>query len=203
MEDFLSDPRRLREQAERWLGQKQSIRTPAQEAQTEKLAVEQQQLRLEEERYGQAYAAASMSFETYSTLMQRLNQKRQQLECEAAALRERASASEGARCFTPDTLVSLAERTLGTLKHSDRRTILRRLVERVVADPEDLTVLGRVPLGRDGAEEGALRPARAENMDANLPFELRIKPPKPDLGKNGYSTRFLINLVNESAMFGG
>jgi hypothetical protein len=32
-------------------------------------------------------------------------------------------------------------------------------------------------------------------MDANLPFELRIKPPTPDLGKNGYSAAFLNKLA--------
>ena len=85
--------------------------------------------------------------------------------------------------------------TILSLDFANRRLVVTQLVERVVADQSELVIVGKIPVAAH--REAGLRSDDTNRQNTNLPFELRLPMPPPDLGGRGYSPSYLARMVEQ------
>jgi hypothetical protein len=195
LREFLADPVRLREHAERWLAARETADTARAEVRNH-LEAERQKLQTEEERYAHAYGEGVLSFETYRSLGEQLAARHRSLEAEAMHRLPPEAGRVAGPVLSIDELVNGTRATLDGLDFTHRRAVVTDLVERVVADPEEVLIRGQIPVGVGGNVD--LRSNDANRGNANLPFELKLLLPAPDMGGRGYSTECLAHLARET-----
>jgi len=158
VEALLSDPERISKHAEKWL-KDQEQRANSEQAESTRALLEK--LRTEEERYARAYGTGIMSEEVYVERMRTLIQRRNTLK---------KKAEKEAQERTETVVISVSELTRETatllkkLDFSDKKAILRRVVERIEVDQKEATICGQIPLTQEqkvglNAEPWHRRPA--------------------------------------------
>lgn len=184
---LLTDPERLRQQAEQWLTGSRDTSGPAADT-AEHLAAERRRLREEEERYARAYGEGVLPLDLYRELAGQVAERHHRIEEQSAEL----SSSTGQlprRLPSLGQLVEWTQETIRTLDFANRRHVVTHLVARVTADQQEAIVVGSIPL--QVGERAGLRPNDTDGGDAILPFHLKAHLPEPDLGGRGYSPAFL------------
>jgi site-specific DNA recombinase len=186
--ELLADPGRLREQAERWLAEREQADT-ARTTAVNRLEAARQKLQTEEERYAHAYGEGVLSFEAYRSLGEQVASRRRRLEAEALQNLPPGSGGETGPVLSVAPLVVGTGATLEGLDFADRRAVVTQLVEKVVADSEAVLIRGQIPVGE--GRKGDLRSNNDHRQNATLPFALTVSLPAPDIGGRGYSTGYL------------
>lgn len=142
--ELMTDKKLVRAHAEQWVAKRKVRPTELSEDVQEEL----KQLSEEEQRYAKAYGEGVMPFETYKDFAENIKQKRKAL---------RAQADEDRKPMTGATL-SVEDMVAGTdswlpkFDFDDRRAVTRRVIKKVIAERDKVTVCGQIPLSQVGFE---------------------------------------------------
>lgn len=169
---LLREPDRLSRLAEEWLSRQRAA--GAEDVWSERrdaLDMALVETRREEERYATAFGRGLLTLETYERLTARVRGEIARLERELAEVGAPARAQEVTSDLTPPALAALAAATLESLATEDRQELVRSLVQQVIADREEIRVVGRIPLPADPER---LRSVHQYGGNTILPFEVAV-----------------------------
>lgn len=139
---LLTNPKLIEKQAIKWLENKK----PSEEAEVEKLKIEEFKLMTEEKRYTKAYGDGVMPEGIYKESMQSVQERRKALSHRQGALMiDKPSLPQ----IEPKELVKRALAALEGFNFEDRKYIVRKLIENVIATPEEATIWGHIPVTSD------------------------------------------------------
>jgi len=138
--EMLTNPELMLKQAERFLEKRQT--GGGDRSVMASIEREKEQLRVEEERYAKSYGEGLTSIEVYRSLNEGVNRRRDALDKQFASLH--ASNHDQHDEISAEDLVSLAQEVVSALDFSDRQYIVRQLVEKVVASPDEVVVTGHI-----------------------------------------------------------
>jgi chromosome segregation ATPase len=140
----------IKKQAERWVSNKTVKRVYADQS-VESLEKALANLKKEEQRYMKAYGAGLMSIEQLQDLLGGLKAKITSVESQINELKEQDRDIEVKIPTTElvDQFVKKAIEMLPKLTFDTRQAIVRKLVDKIVANQQELTVHGYLPLGKE------------------------------------------------------
>lgn len=136
--DLLSNPTLLKQQAKRWLNKP----SPALER-TDSIRTRLNGLDAEERRYTKAYGTGLMSERLYKQQAKDLLAMRSQLISELTVLETEA---ERRPQITVEQAIAGAKEVLRNLDLTDRKFIVRKLVDKIVATQKEATIWGHIPV---------------------------------------------------------
>lgn len=136
----MSNSALVKRQAKRWLASNNA--SPA------KLRIDEHNKRLnkldsEEKRYAKAYGLGYMSERLYKDQMQELIEERTELHNNIAKAEEELGEQPK---LSLEQLVDGAQKMLGNLVFTDKKAIIRKLVTKVKATPEEVIIWGQIPI---------------------------------------------------------
>lgn len=138
--ELLSNPKLIREQAERWLTQQSHQQTSID---VNSLEARLTELQNEQKRYVDAYGKGYIPEQLFTGKMA---ETKKQIE---AARKDIAEASKN-RGITGkidiELLIEKATRKIGDLKFEQKKFIIERVVDKIIADPKEITIWGHIPI---------------------------------------------------------
>lgn len=139
---MLNSPRTIQKQAERWL-RTQKLREQNQGNVLDDIKNEKEKLREEEQRYSIAYGQGIMPLEVYQTRMAELADKRKVLELKKVEVKPQINLRN---VISLKKLVRLAIEIIKTFDFSDKKHVIRQLVEKITADKKLVVISGHIPI---------------------------------------------------------
>lgn len=152
---LMSDPKLIKGQADRWFKQKNTKVTHA-DGSLEVLQKELDKLKKEEQRYLKAYGAELLTFEKLQDLVGDLKTKKESLEGQIRNYTEEMK-TEDIVMPSEDQIEAFAKKAmeiLPTLAFDIRMTIVRKLVDKIVASQQEMTIYGYLPIGKENEYVG-------------------------------------------------
>lgn len=141
IKELLTDPQLVRVQAERW----QQTASPL-ESQLKTLKKRLKALDDEERRYTKAYGQGVMSERLYKDNFHDTNTKRADIMSEVASI----EADLINKPVVPvEKLVDGVLKLVGNLNFTDKRTVVRKVVTKIVATKQEVTIWGLIPIPND------------------------------------------------------
>jgi len=147
MVEMLTNPKAIQKQAEGWL-QKQDTNN-LETHDTQDIQTEIANLDKEQERYSIAYGKGIMPIEIYEARMAEIAEKRKGLEIKRAKTKPQVNLRN---ILNPAKLAQMAIETIKNFNFSDKKHIIRQVVETIVADKKLVVVGGHIPLTDLGME---------------------------------------------------
>lgn len=138
IEQLLTNPDLVRQQAERW----QKDTSPL-ESQLEQLETRMKKLDDEERRYIKMYGQGHMPERLYKENVAELNEKRTKLLAEVAAVRDTLA---NKRPLPLEKMVDGVIELVGNLDFTDKKTVIRKLVTKIVATKKEINIWGQIPV---------------------------------------------------------
>lgn len=137
---LLTDPKLIREHAERWLNQQKSSNTSIDANVLEKRLRE---LENEQKRYVDAYGKGLLPEALFAEKMRETSIQKESTKQELAkASKNRGSAVK----IGIEQLVQKATRKIGELTFEQKKFIIERVVDKIVASPQEVTIWGHIPV---------------------------------------------------------
>lgn len=136
---LLTNPDLIRKHAQRWLDgrrdQKMSIDTLSLKSQLKELQNEQK-------RYVDAYGKGLMPEQLFADKMKETNRKIENITNDVA----KASKNRGITGkIDIEQLIQKATRKIGSLEFEQKKFIVERVVDKIIADPKEITIWGHIP----------------------------------------------------------
>lgn len=144
--EFIRDPERVKAQAERWFGKKMEVIDSPHERRLKEIEQEKNKLLLEEQRYSEAYGQNIMSFEAYRLMMDKVNQRCSLLDNEQIGLLEQNKVQRAGKNIPIDKVLECFNQWIEKADFTNREQIIREVVDKVTADPENLEIAGHLPV---------------------------------------------------------
>ncbi|MCL6096065.1 MAG: recombinase family protein [Patescibacteria group bacterium] len=147
---LMISPELIKKQAERWLNTKR-VKTINTGNSIEGLENELVKLKNEEERYLKVFGAELMSFENLQDFLAQIKTKREGIQGQIKALNEQ-SLNVPSQIPTSDQiniLVEQAKKYLPNLGFETKQAIVRKLVDKIVAKQNEMTIYGYLPIGKE------------------------------------------------------
>ena len=138
LKQLLSDPRLIRQQTERWLKNASPL-----QGQVDVLKTRLKALDDEERRYTKAYGQGIMSERLYKEQAKTLTTKRNQLNAELAALELELMEKPA---LSQEELIAGASKVLQSLDLTEKKSIVRKIVTKIVATQKEATIWGHIPI---------------------------------------------------------
>lgn len=138
--ELLSNPKLIREQAERWLTQHS-----AHETSTDIVSLETHltQLKNEQKRYVDAYGKGYMPEQLFANKM---NEIKKQIESTEKSMRDASKNRGKTGKIDIELLIEKATRKIGDLQFEQKKFIVERVVDKIIADPKEITIWGHIPV---------------------------------------------------------
>lgn len=98
-----------------------------------------------------------------------------------------------------DVLVAKATQKLGEVTFQQKKHIVERVINKVIASPQEVTIWGQIPLTAVLATgKVKYEPVhRYGEVLTQLPFEIKVNMPATDSGKRGYSNKLTRSIRNQ------
>ena len=98
-----------------------------------------------------------------------------------------------------DVLVAKATQKLGEVTFQQKKHIVERVINKVIASPQEVTIWGQIPLTAVLATRKVKNEPvhRYDDFITQLPFELKLTMPPTDRGGRGYSDEYVAKLIRE------
>ena len=95
-----------------------------------------------------------------------------------------------------DVLVAKATQKLGEVTFQQKKHIVERVINKVIASPQEVTIWGQIPLTAVLATRKVKNEPvhRYGEVLTQLPFEIKVQMPPTDSGKRGYSDTYINQL---------
>ena len=191
--DLLTDPELIRKHAERWLDAQTTHKTSVD---IESLNAQLIELQNEQKRYVDAYGKGLMPEQLFADKMKETNKQIESVNKDIA----KASENRGIiGKIDIEQLIQKATRKIGDLEFDQKKFIVERVIDKIIANPKEITIWGHIP-------SPALATVGKVNYDPQywysevliqLPFELNLAMPPTDKGKRGYSDEYVARTKNE------
>lgn len=137
---LLSDPKMIRKHAERWLEQR-TIQKTNTNSQTHNEALKS--LKNEQKRYLDVYGKGLIDEELFSLKMSETNKQIKTLSAQLA----NSSKNRGiVDKIDIEELILKAARKIGKLEFEQKKFIIERVIDKIVASPKEITIWGHIPL---------------------------------------------------------
>lgn len=137
---LLTDPKQIREQAERWLRARETNKTSVD---TQGLEKQLRELENEQKRYTEAYGKGILPKALFAEKMRETSKQKEHLEKELAE----ASKNRGRNVnIDIEQLVQKATRKIGDLAFEQKKFIVERVIDKIVASPQEVTIWGHIPI---------------------------------------------------------
>ncbi len=94
-----------------------------------------------------------------------------------------------------EKLVDGVLKLVESLDSTDKKLVIRKLVTKIVATKEEITIWGHLPVLAP-VEVGYEPINRHSKVLTQLPFELKLRMPNTDRGGRGYSNQLVASLAN-------
>jgi site-specific DNA recombinase len=140
-----------------------------------------EKLNEEEGRYLQVFGKGLSSFEVYEKQIKDLNSRRQSLQIEK---QEQKQTTEQVNFLVNLNIADMCKKAVRAIKEfgfTDKQALLRKIINKIVANQELAIVTGYIPLEREELNV-AFKRINRDCWDAiryGIPFELKIKLPPP------------------------
>lgn len=140
--ELLTEPKLIAKQAERWLKNKKS--QSGINLSNKDIGEEKQKLQNEEERYTKAYGEGLMSIETFKSVMADLKQRK------ILTVKEESETKKSNFNYnlSPQWLANEATKTIKKLDFSNKRAIVCKLIDRVIANANEIQIFGYIPVNK-------------------------------------------------------
>ena len=147
---LMSSPKLIRVQAERWI-EKKNTKTIHADGSIETLQRELDKLKKEEQRYLKAYGVALITFDKLQELIGDIKTKRMGIEGQISNLSEQSVTTSAIMPTTAqvEAFTQMALEVLPTLGFDIRQAIVRKLVDKIVASQQEMTIYGYLPIGKE------------------------------------------------------
>ena len=98
-----------------------------------------------------------------------------------------------------DVLVAKATQKLGEVTFQQKKHIVERVINKVIASPQEVTIWGQIPLTAVLATRKVKNEPvhRQTKVLTQLPFELKLAMPRPDSGQRGYSNQYVSSILEK------
>lgn len=137
---LLTDPSLIREHAERWLSQRQEIKS---ERGTDSLKSRHTELENEQKRYVDAYGKSLIPEQIFAEKMKELSKQISTIEIDIA----KASENRGVvGKIDIEQLIQSAARKIGSLEFEQKKFIVERVIDKIIASPQEFTIWGHIPV---------------------------------------------------------
>jgi site-specific DNA recombinase len=144
LQALLSDPERIEAHASAWLETQHKAAEATKATDLDQLS---EKLIAEEQRYAKAYGSGFMSEEVFNERMRDVLQRRKAL----TKKRQKAEATKLASVtISPKELAAKTSSLLKDLDFTDKKDIIRRVIQKIEVDQKEATVWGLIPLLSDG-----------------------------------------------------
>jgi len=140
-----------------------------------------------EARYAKMYGNGMMAESVYVTNFNELQARRDDLNTELSQLKASSSASS----MPPlEELLPSVIKLIEEMDFSDRKALIRNVVDKVIATKAGVTICGHIPL-KNTEKVGHELKYRHIKVPTQLPFELKLRMPSTDHGGRGYSDEYI------------
>lgn len=137
---LLTDPEQIRQHAERWLD-KQNSKEAA--VDTKLLEKQLRGLEKEQKRYVDAYGKGLLPEKIFAEKMRDTTKQKEIIEQEQV----KASKNRGVVAkIDVEQLVSKATRKIAELNFEQKKHVIERVIDKIVASPEEVTIWGHIPV---------------------------------------------------------
>lgn len=137
---LLTDPVLIREHAERWLA---TQKEPKLNKDSSELESQLRELLNEQKRYVDAYGKGLMPEELFAEKMSETKCQKESIEKELA----NASKNRGITGkIDVEQLIAKATRKIGDLAFEQKKHIVEKVVDKIIASPEEVTIWGHIPI---------------------------------------------------------
>ena len=137
---LLSDPALIRKHTERWLSTQTQSKTKYDAQDFEKQLTE---LENEQRRYVEAYGKGLMPETLFAKKMRDTNKQKESLEKERA----KASINRGIVAkIDIEQFIAKATRKIGDLAFEQKKHIVEKVIDKIIASPEEVTIWGHIPV---------------------------------------------------------
>ena len=152
---LMSSPKLIKAQAERWIKQK-NTKVIHVDGSRETLEKELDKLKKEEQRYLKAYGAELISFDKLQELVGDVKTKQVNIEGQLSNLVAQ-DVNVDAIVPSDEYINSFTKEALGLLPNLAfdlRQAIVRKLVDKIVASQQEMTIYGYLPIGKENNYDG-------------------------------------------------
>ncbi len=170
LRNYLSSPELIRKHLKRWLRSKKSS---ADENELSKLKQEQLALTEEENRYAKAYGEGIMSLEVYKKRIGDVKRKRKGIEVQIKAIKKSSKGLGVVLKENLEALVKKVQKVISSLNLTDKKYVVRKILEKVVVDRESVTMYGYLPITQESYID--LSYGHRDCWNVRLPFLLQCK----------------------------
>lgn len=137
--DLLTDPELIRKHAERWLDAQTTHKTSVD---IESLTTQLIELQNEQKRYVDAYGKGIMPEQLFADKMKETNKQIESVNKDIA----KASENRGIiGKIDIEQLVQKATRKIGDLEFDQKKFIVERVIDKIIANPKEITIWGHIP----------------------------------------------------------
>ncbi len=137
---LLTDPVLIREHAERWLNHRNSAKTVSN---ADSLKTHRIELENEQKRYVDAYGKSLIPEEIFAEKMKGLSKQISTVENDIA----KASENRGVvGKIDIEQLIQRAARKIGSLEFEQKKFIVERVIDKIIASPQEFTIWGHIPV---------------------------------------------------------
>lgn len=147
---LMSNPKHIKAQAERWVEQKNTKVTHA-DGSRELLEKELEKLKKEEQRYLKAYGAELITFNKLQELIGDLKTRQTSIDGQISTLVEQTTNTD--LIMPSDAQIeAFAKRSteaLPNIAFEIRMAIVRKLVDKIISNQQEMTVYGSLPIGKE------------------------------------------------------
>ena len=181
LSSLISSPKLIRSQAEKWFNNRNDSHTQVNKT-IEEINLELDKLKKEEKRYLKTYGAGLITINQLQEVVLDVKSKREGLDGQYRALQEQDNKINVTMPTSSqiDAFVEKVKEYLPDLRFETRQIIVRKLIDKVVASQEEMSVNGYLPLE---LEENYVK-FKTSNRDGlnttrHFPFKFQIKIPSP------------------------
>lgn len=147
---FMSSPKLIRKQIEKWVTKKQVISTTS-SIDSDSLRAELEKTKKEEQRYIKIYGAELITIEQFEDAIKELKVKRSSIEKQlnhfSVAVQENAIIKPPEERI--EEFVSKAKSALQNLNFDSKQKIVRLCIQKVIANQQEMSVYGYLPLEKE------------------------------------------------------
>lgn len=137
--ELLTNPKLIREHAERWLDKQSTHET---NIDTKSLKSQLTELENEQRRYVEGYGKGLMPEQLFADRMKETNRQIETINKDIA----KASENRGvAGKMDVEQLAEKATRKIGHLEFDQKKFIIERVIDKIIADPKEITIWGHIP----------------------------------------------------------
>lgn len=138
--ELLSNPQLIQEQANRWLKSRNNHQT---ETDTRSLEKRLSELENEQKRYVDAYGKGFMPEVLFA---EKMTETKKQIGAVQKELEENSKNRGITDKIDVESLVVRATRKIGSMNFDQKKFIIERVVDKIIADPKEITIWGHIPI---------------------------------------------------------